>query len=274
VEPHAPGLARRPALEQAPTFSDDADLVFGTANRGTVGHRNLTARGLRRQRIELALCASPSTCSETPSRASSLRGARPVFVSRQLGHADAAITLVYAHRASDDYAQRWWVEFSPGERAIKLARTSSRWRSWRLLRPFWEDGPRRRRRPVLVRLPRRDGCARRRGWAVGHTGTCWTVVRGNSSTISSRRWNRVSAKRRGAGARGDDDESAADAPRAHRPPAPVRRASRPVAGAGEAEMVGTSTSLRIAGKRNESQATLPGRAEARPRRECPPSNER
>jgi hypothetical protein len=55
--------------------------------------------------------------------------------------ASETLLTVDRARASDGYAQRWWVESSPGERAIKLARTSSRWRSWRLRRPFEATSP-------------------------------------------------------------------------------------------------------------------------------------
>ncbi len=86
-------------LRLAAPFSGDDDLVFSTASGRTVGHRNLTARGLEKA----ANRGGPARATFHVLRhtfASILiaQGRDPVFVSRQLGHANAAITLkVYAH---------------------------------------------------------------------------------------------------------------------------------------------------------------------------------
>jgi integrase len=98
----------------ASPHSRDDDLVFATASGKTIGHRNLAQRGLDRATGAAAQRAAAN--SGTPYVPSGLedvtfhslrhtfaslliaQGRDPVFVSRQLGHADPSITLkVYAH---------------------------------------------------------------------------------------------------------------------------------------------------------------------------------
>ena len=80
-------------------FSQDDDLVFATATGRTLGHRNLTGRGLGKACARAGL--SDVTFHALRHTFASLliaQGHDPVFVSRQLGHANPAITLrVYAH---------------------------------------------------------------------------------------------------------------------------------------------------------------------------------
>jgi integrase len=83
----------------ASRFAAGGDLVFATETGRTVGHRNLTGRGLGKacERAEL----KGVTCHSLRHTFASIlidQGRDPVFVSRQLGHANPAITLrVYAH---------------------------------------------------------------------------------------------------------------------------------------------------------------------------------
>ena len=83
----------------ASRFAAAGDLVFATETGRTVGHRNLTGRGLGKacERAEL----EGVTCHSLRHTFASIlidQGRDPVFVSRQLGHANPAITLrVYAH---------------------------------------------------------------------------------------------------------------------------------------------------------------------------------
>jgi len=80
-------------------FSTDTDLVFCSSAGGTIGHRNLTGRGLEKAAKRAGL-AGVTFHVPRHTFASILiaQGRDPVFVSRQLGHANAAITLkVYAH---------------------------------------------------------------------------------------------------------------------------------------------------------------------------------
>jgi integrase len=110
-----PALARiLKAHRLASPHSRDDDLVFPTVNGKTVGHRNLSQRGLDRATGAAAQrAAAKAGHAHTPTGLEdvtfhSLRhtfaslliaqGRDPVFVSRQLGHADPSITLkVYAH---------------------------------------------------------------------------------------------------------------------------------------------------------------------------------
>jgi integrase len=88
---------RRASL--ASSFSDPGDLVFTTSTGRTLGHRNLTARGLEKA-CERAALSDVTFHALRHTFASMLiaKGHDPVFVSRQLGHANPAITLrVYAH---------------------------------------------------------------------------------------------------------------------------------------------------------------------------------
>ena len=95
-----PQLARAlRRLRLASPFSADGDLVFCTATGRTTGHRNLTARGLEKaaKRAELH-GVTFHVLRHTFASILIDQGHDPVFVSRQLGHANAAITLrVYAH---------------------------------------------------------------------------------------------------------------------------------------------------------------------------------
>lgn len=83
----------------ASPFSRDEDLVFCSGRGRTVGHRNLTARGLEKAGSRAGL--SGVTFHVLRHTFASLlidQGHDVVFVSRQLGHANASITLkVYAH---------------------------------------------------------------------------------------------------------------------------------------------------------------------------------
>jgi integrase len=77
----------------------DADLVFATETGRTLGHRNLTGRGLEKACERAGL--QGVTCHSLRHTFASIliaQGRDPVFVSRQLGHANPATTLrVYAH---------------------------------------------------------------------------------------------------------------------------------------------------------------------------------
>lgn len=83
----------------ASPYSDGPDLVFATATGRTIGHRNLTSRGLE------PACQAAGLQGVTfhvlrHTFASLLigQGHDPVFVARQLGHSNPAVTLrVYAH---------------------------------------------------------------------------------------------------------------------------------------------------------------------------------
>jgi integrase len=98
----------------ASPHSRDYDLVFATVHGKTIGHRNLAQRGLDRatgaaeQRLALKANEPYTPTGIEDVTFHSLRhtfasllisqGRDPVFVSRQLGHADPSITLkVYAH---------------------------------------------------------------------------------------------------------------------------------------------------------------------------------
>ena len=76
-----------------------SDLVFATETGRTLGHRNLTGRGLEKACARAELHGV--TCHSLRHTFASIlidQGRDPVFVSRQLGHANPAITLrVYAH---------------------------------------------------------------------------------------------------------------------------------------------------------------------------------
>jgi len=96
MKPLASELLR---LRLASPFSGLEDLVFCSTAGSTIGHRNLTARGLEkaatRSRVD---GATFHVLRHTFASMLILRGHDPVFVSHQLGHANAAITLkVYAH---------------------------------------------------------------------------------------------------------------------------------------------------------------------------------
>ncbi len=80
-------------------FSSDSDLVFCSSNGATIGHRNVTARGLEKAAQRGGLSGVTfHVLRHTFASVLISQGRDPVFVSRQLGHANAAITLkVYAH---------------------------------------------------------------------------------------------------------------------------------------------------------------------------------
>jgi len=83
----------------ASPFSRDDDLVFRATSGRTIGHRNLTARGLEKaaKRAEIGR-VNFHALRHTFASILIAQGHDPVFVSRQLGHTNAAITLkVYAH---------------------------------------------------------------------------------------------------------------------------------------------------------------------------------
>lgn len=94
------GLARELKRHRlASHYAADNDLIFATATGRTVGHRNLTGRGLEkaRERAELP-SVTFHTLRHTFASLLISQGQDPVFVSHQLGHASPAITLrVYAH---------------------------------------------------------------------------------------------------------------------------------------------------------------------------------
>lgn len=94
------GLARDLKRHRlASRYAAAGDLVFATATGRTLGQRNLTGRGLEKacERAQL----QGVTCHSLRHTFASIliaQGRDPVFVSRQLGHANPAITLrVYAH---------------------------------------------------------------------------------------------------------------------------------------------------------------------------------
>ena len=86
-------------LRLASPFSSDGDLVFCSTSGKTIGHRNLTARGLEKAAKRAGLKGVTfHVLRHTFASILIARGHDPVFVSRQLGHANPAITLkVYAH---------------------------------------------------------------------------------------------------------------------------------------------------------------------------------
>jgi integrase len=86
-------------LRVASPFSSHGDLVFPSSRGRTLGHRNLTSRGLDKasQRAHIS-GVTFHALRHTFASILVAQGHDPVFVSRQLGHANPAITLrVYAH---------------------------------------------------------------------------------------------------------------------------------------------------------------------------------
>ena len=83
----------------AAAHSRDDDLIFATTTGRTVGHRNFAKRGVGKAAARAGLTGV--TFHALRHTFASLlidQGHDPVFVSRQLGHANPAITLrVYAH---------------------------------------------------------------------------------------------------------------------------------------------------------------------------------
>jgi integrase len=78
----------------ASPFSDDDDLVFASTHGKTIGHRALTARGLERACHRAALTGVTfHVLRHTLASLLIAQGHDPVFVSRQLGPANPAITL-------------------------------------------------------------------------------------------------------------------------------------------------------------------------------------
>jgi len=96
MKPLASELLR---LRVASPFSGPGDLVFCSTMGATIGHRNLTARGLEKAATRSGVDgATFHVLRHTFASMLIARGHDPVFVSRQLGHANPAITLkVYAH---------------------------------------------------------------------------------------------------------------------------------------------------------------------------------
>ena len=80
-------------------FSDDRDLVFSATSGQTIGHRNITGRGLAKATTGAGVeGVTFHALRHTFASILIAQGRDPVFVSRQLGHTNAAITLrVYAH---------------------------------------------------------------------------------------------------------------------------------------------------------------------------------
>jgi integrase len=100
--PELSALLRRHRL--ASPFSQDHDLVFCSDRGRTIGHRNLTARGLTKATTRARL-KGVTFHALRHTFASILidQGHDVVFVSRQLGHANVSITLkVYAHLFDDE----------------------------------------------------------------------------------------------------------------------------------------------------------------------------
>jgi len=91
--------SRLRALRLASPHSRDSDLIFCATSGRTIGHRNLTARGLEQAAARAGLeGATFHVLRHTFASILIAQGHDPVFVSRQLGHTNAAITLkVYAH---------------------------------------------------------------------------------------------------------------------------------------------------------------------------------
>lgn len=87
------------AMRAVGCFADDRDLVFSATSGQTIGHRNITARGLAKAADGAGLEAVTfHVLRHTFASILIAQGRDPVFVSRQLGHTNAAITLrVYAH---------------------------------------------------------------------------------------------------------------------------------------------------------------------------------
>ena len=86
-------------MQLASAFSGPRDLVFCSTSGMTIGHRNLSARGLEKAAQRSGVDgATFHVLRHTFASMLIARNHDPVFVSRQLGHANAAITLkVYAH---------------------------------------------------------------------------------------------------------------------------------------------------------------------------------
>ncbi|MEA2274805.1 MAG: hypothetical protein QOI98_3513 [Solirubrobacteraceae bacterium] len=87
------------AMRAASRFSEGRDLVFSASSGQTIGHRNITGRGLARATTGAGLEGITfHALRHTFASILIAQGRDPVFVSRQLGHTNAAITLrVYAH---------------------------------------------------------------------------------------------------------------------------------------------------------------------------------
>ena len=92
------GRLLRGLREQSPFAADD-DLVFCASSGQTIGHRNLARRGLNKATDRAGLeGVTFHVLRHTFASILIAQGRDPVFVSRQLGHTNAAITLrVYAH---------------------------------------------------------------------------------------------------------------------------------------------------------------------------------
>jgi integrase len=86
-------------LRTVSPFSQETDLVFCAASSGTIGHRNLSSRGLTRASEQAGLeGVTFHVLRHTFASILIAQGHDVVFVSRQLRHANPAITLkVYAH---------------------------------------------------------------------------------------------------------------------------------------------------------------------------------
>jgi len=87
------------ATRAAVRFSEDRDLVFSATSGQTIGHRNITGRGLAKAADGAGLeGVTFHALRHTFASILIAQGRDPVFVSRQMGHTNAAITLrVYAH---------------------------------------------------------------------------------------------------------------------------------------------------------------------------------
>jgi integrase len=95
--PELAGLLRRRRL--ASPFSLDQHLVFCSERGRTIGHRNLSARGLEKAAGRAGVHGVTfHVLRHTFASLLIDQGNDVVFVSRQLGHANPSITLiVYAH---------------------------------------------------------------------------------------------------------------------------------------------------------------------------------
>jgi integrase len=114
-------------LRAASSFCADDDLVFCAASGLTVGHRNITARGLAKAADRAGLEGITfHALRHTFASVLIAQGRDPVFVSRQLGHTNAAITLrVYAHLFDAERHSREAREGLEGEYGTLLEQVGS-----------------------------------------------------------------------------------------------------------------------------------------------------
>jgi hypothetical protein len=114
----------------ASPYSSDGDLVFCSTAGKTIGHRNLTARGLEKAAKRPGLKGVTfHVLRHTFASILIAKGHDPVFVYRRLGHANAAITpKVYAHLFD---AERHCGRGTPGARGRLRSPVRSKYRGRR-----------------------------------------------------------------------------------------------------------------------------------------------